>query len=93
VTARNLRSVITLSNIKDKLKQAAGLLVWLKRLCVEPQSAMPDVFIWILQNNRRVAYHRVPAREVIYSLINEEKGNSCGRVQTIFLKVTVYDDD
>jgi FerB (NUC096) domain len=88
--ARNIRSYVNASNVKDKLKQSAGLLGRLQRLCVEPQHAMPDVFIWILQNNRRIAYHRVPAKDIIYSMINEEKGGSCAKIQTLFLKVNHF---
>lgn len=48
---------------------------------------MPDVFIWLVSNGKRLAYHRIPARDLIYSEFPEECGKFCGKLQTIFLKV------
>jgi hypothetical protein len=45
------------------------------------------VFLWLLSGNKRVAYQRIPARSIVYSMVEEEKGEHCGAVQTIFLKV------
>lgn len=51
----------------------------------QPQHALPDVFVWMIVNGKRVAYHRFLARDLIYSMIEEECGFRCGKVQTIFL--------
>jgi len=64
------------------------MLVKLRHVAQEPQHALPDIFVWMVQNGRRIAYHRVQAKDVIYSLIDEEKGRECARVHTLFLKVT-----
>lgn len=53
----------------------------------QPQQALPDVFIWALSGSKRLAYYRLPARDIIYSVIEEECGKECGKVQTVFLKV------
>ncbi|XP_075438327.1 fer-1-like protein 6 isoform X2 [Ascaphus truei] len=53
----------------------------------EPQHTVPDVFIWLLSNNKRVAYVRIPARDVLYSPVSEEKGHHCGKIKTLFLKL------
>lgn len=50
---------------------------------------MPDVFLWLISSGKRTAYQRIPARELIYSIVDEECGRDCGRVQTLFLKVTM----
>lgn len=48
---------------------------------------MPDVFIWLIANNKRIAYHRISARDLAYSTTDEECGVQCGKVQTIMLKL------
>ncbi|KAF1375699.1 hypothetical protein PFLUV_G00222910 [Perca fluviatilis] len=63
---------------------------WLDRiqqLAEEPQNSMPDVIIWMLRGEKRVAYARVPANEILYSIFSEEAhGKHCGRTQTIFMQ-------
>lgn len=51
----------------------------------QPQNSLPDVVIWMLQGDRRVAYHRIPAHTVIFS--QQYCGKCCGQLQTVFLKV------
>jgi len=36
---------------------------------------------------KRRAYQRIPARDIVYSIVDEERGKDCGRVKTTFLKV------
>ena len=62
-------------------------LVKLRHISHEPQHALPDVFLWLLQNNKRIAYHRIAAKQLIYSPNDEENGKDCATVQTLFLKV------
>lgn len=45
------------------------------------------MFVWLIANGKRVAYHRFVARDLIYSMIEEECGVYCGKVQTIFLRL------
>uniref|UniRef100_A0AAZ3RAE1 C2 domain-containing protein n=1 Tax=Oncorhynchus tshawytscha TaxID=74940 RepID=A0AAZ3RAE1_ONCTS len=51
-----------------------------------PQHTIPDVFVWMLSNNKRVAYARISARDLIYTASPEERGKDCGKIQTLFLK-------
>ncbi|KFV01913.1 Fer-1-like 4, partial [Tauraco erythrolophus] len=53
----------------------------------QPQCTLPDVLIWMLSKNRRVAYARVPAQNILYSVVEEEKGKDCAKIQTVFMKV------
>ena len=62
----------------------------LKLLCPQPQHALPDVFVWLVGNRRRLAYRRLPARRLIYSVVEEERGRDCGKVLTLFLRVSVH---
>uniref|UniRef100_A0A8C3XGV3 C2 domain-containing protein n=1 Tax=Cyanoderma ruficeps TaxID=181631 RepID=A0A8C3XGV3_9PASS len=66
--------------------------------CRLPQSTLPDVLIWMLSNNRRVAYARIPAQNILYSVVEEDKGKDCAKIQTvpglhtgeIFAKLEIY---
>uniref|UniRef100_G1KWU1 C2 domain-containing protein n=1 Tax=Anolis carolinensis TaxID=28377 RepID=G1KWU1_ANOCA len=55
--------------------------------CRLPQCTIPDVLIWMFSNNKRVAYTRIPAQNILYAVVEEEKGKDCAKIQTIFLKV------
>lgn len=56
--------------------------------CVQAQNSMPDVIIWMLRGEKRVAYSRIPAHQVLYSTFSEQAcGQHCGKTQTIFLRV------
>ena len=85
--ARTVKLTVTKSNLREKLKTVNGVLSKLRMLADEPQHALPDVFVWMIQNNRRVAYYRIEAKDVFFSIVDEEKGKDCGRILTIFLKV------
>ncbi|KAF6103101.1 dysferlin [Phyllostomus discolor] len=70
------------------LEQAEDWLLRLRALADEPQNSLPDIVIWMLQGDKRVAYQRVPANEVLFSRRGASYcGKNCGKLQTIFLKV------
>uniref|UniRef100_A0A4W6EVB0 Otoferlin n=1 Tax=Lates calcarifer TaxID=8187 RepID=A0A4W6EVB0_LATCA len=54
---------------------------------LQPQHSVPDVFIWMISNGKRIAYARVPSKDILYSSIDEERGKECGKVKTIFLRI------
>ncbi|CAL7945462.1 unnamed protein product [Xylocopa violacea] len=87
IMSRNLKAVVTKSSLKERLKTAQGYLQKLKFLVEDPQDSLPDVFIWVISSGRRVAYSRIPGRDLIYSIVDEECGRHCGKVQTMFLKL------
>ncbi|KAF2350904.1 C2 domain [Trinorchestia longiramus] len=39
----------------------------LLRLAEEPQSSIPDVFVWLISGTKRLAYVRVPARDLLHA--------------------------
>lgn len=48
---------------------------------------MPDVIIWMLRGEKRVAYSRIPAHQLLYSTYSEQAcGQFCGRTRTIFMQ-------
>ncbi|KAM6946073.1 fer-1-like protein 6 [Aplochiton taeniatus] len=73
-------------SVKDMLQDAVRLTQRVRFLVEEPQHTIPDVFVWLLSNNKRVAYARVPARHLLYSANPEERGRDCGAIQTLHLK-------
>ncbi|NXL34386.1 FR1L4 protein, partial [Glaucidium brasilianum] len=82
-----VRHRLTRANVKEKVKETRKVLAKLRFLAKEPQCTLPDVLIWMLSNNRHVAYARVPAQNILYSVVEEEKGKDCAKIQTIFMKV------
>lgn len=85
--ARTIKTTINKNNLKEKLKMCSNLLSRVRQVSVEPQNALPDIFVWLISNNKRVAYHRIPAKDIIFSIVDEEKGKDCAHLQTIFLQV------
>ncbi|XP_070555288.1 otoferlin-like isoform X9 [Ptychodera flava] len=81
------RSIVTPANLKEKMKAAYGFLRKLQHLAQEPQHNVPDVFIWMFSGGKRIAYYRIPARKLLYSIVEEERGTHCGKVQTVFLRL------
>ncbi|KAJ6668914.1 hypothetical protein lerEdw1_007723 [Lerista edwardsae] len=76
--ARDVKA--TLPDIEDWLDR-------LIQLSEEPQNSMPDVIIWMIRGEKRLAYVRIPAHQVLYATTcPEASGKYCGKTQTIFLK-------
>nr|XP_056716058.1 fer-1-like protein 5 [Euleptes europaea] len=70
---------------------------WLHKLAsvtVETQISMPDVIIWMLCNERRVAYARVKSHTIMFSKhAHRTNGVLCGKTQTIFMKSILPDKE
>ncbi|NXA74893.1 FR1L4 protein, partial [Thryothorus ludovicianus] len=82
-----VRRHLTRDNVKEKVKETRRILTKIRFMAKEPQCTLPDVLIWMLSNNRRVAYARIPAQNILYSVVEEEKGKNCAKIQTVFMKV------
>ncbi|KAK5908525.1 hypothetical protein CgunFtcFv8_016574 [Champsocephalus gunnari] len=75
------------TNVKDTVGDIEDWLEKIKQLAEEPQNSMPDVIIWMLRGEKRVAFARVPANQILYSDFSEQaSGKHCGRTQTIFMQ-------
>ncbi|XP_070621719.1 fer-1-like protein 5 [Erythrolamprus reginae] len=63
---------------------------WLNRIAsvaIETQISIPDVVIWMLWDDRRVAYARVKSQTIMFSKDGPyAKGRLCGKTHTLFLK-------
>ncbi|XP_063214981.1 fer-1-like protein 5 [Chroicocephalus ridibundus] len=72
------------------LPVAQGWLGRVAALAVEPQAGVPDVVLWLLRGERRVACARVPAPDLMFSRGGPGAcGRLCGRLQTLFLLVGI----
>uniref|UniRef100_H3ANS4 C2 domain-containing protein n=1 Tax=Latimeria chalumnae TaxID=7897 RepID=H3ANS4_LATCH len=71
--------------LKEKLKSSQLFLQKIQHLQDEPQQPFPDVLVWMLCGDKQVAYARIPARDIIYSPTECERGKSCMKVSTLFL--------
>ncbi|XP_073529917.1 otoferlin isoform X10 [Phyllobates terribilis] len=85
--AKTMRSQVKKNTVKDKLKLVQNFLQKLRFLADEPQHSIPDIFIWMLSNNKRIAYARIPSKDILYSIVDEETGKDCGKVKCVFLKL------
>ncbi|XP_015802855.3 otoferlin isoform X7 [Nothobranchius furzeri] len=85
--AKQIRTQVKKNTVKDKLKLAQNFLLRLRFLADEPQHSIPDVFIWMMSNNKRIAYARIPSKDILHSTVDEETGKDCGKVKAVFLKL------
>ncbi|XP_069317037.1 myoferlin isoform X1 [Eulemur rufifrons] len=75
------------TDVKSTLLEIEDWLDKLMQLTEEPQNSMPDIIIWMIRGEKRLAYARIPAHQVLYSTSGENaSGKYCGKTQTIFLK-------
>ncbi|NXT62655.1 OTOF protein, partial [Chaetops frenatus] len=73
--------------LDEMIRETQRFIDKIRFLVDEPQNTVPDVFIWMISNNRRVAYARVPAKNILYSPAKEQRGKDCGKIKTHFLKL------
>uniref|UniRef100_A0A8C4XP85 Fer-1 like family member 6 n=1 Tax=Falco tinnunculus TaxID=100819 RepID=A0A8C4XP85_FALTI len=74
-------------SLDEMMRETQSFIDKIRFLVDEPQNTVPDVFIWMLSNNKRLAYARVPAKNILYSPVKEQKGKDCGKIKTHFLKL------
>ncbi|XP_042529028.1 fer-1-like protein 6 [Dipodomys spectabilis] len=73
--------------LDEIIREAQTFVEKIRFLVDEPQHTIPDVFIWMLSNNKRVAYVRLASRDLLYSPVLAQRGKHCGKIQTHFLKL------
>ncbi|KAI4905468.1 hypothetical protein NFI96_028100 [Prochilodus magdalenae] len=85
--AKTMRTQVKKKTVKDKFKQAQIFLQKLRFLADEPQHSIPDIYIWMISNGKRIAYARVPSKDILYSNVEDETGKDCAKVKTLFFKL------
>ncbi|KAM9345045.1 myoferlin [Symphorus nematophorus] len=87
ITQMAIRMKEEATDVKATVGDIEDWLDRIKQLAEEPQNSMPDVIIWMLRGEKRVAFARVPANEILFSNLSEQaRGKHCGRTQTIFMQ-------
>ncbi|XP_061067067.1 fer-1-like protein 5 [Eubalaena glacialis] len=72
---------------RDMVATAEGWLYRLNAVLPEPQMNLPDVMIWLMSREQRVAYAQVPAHTILFSPTGaRHSGRFCGKTQTLFLQ-------
>ncbi|KAG8007550.1 Fer-1-like protein 4, partial [Nibea albiflora] len=71
---------------KQRLIDARKILKKLRLLAKEPQTTIPDAFLWLLSGSKRLAYVRIPAFSIFFSLVEEQRGRDSGRITTLYMK-------
>nr|KAG5693813.1 hypothetical protein BaRGS_004421 [Batillaria attramentaria] len=74
------------TDVTEALSEVENYLQILRNVTVEPQNSMPDVVIWMISGQKRIAYFRIPANELLYASDPVYRGRNCGKLQTIQLK-------
>ena len=54
---------------------------------LQPQHSLPDLFIWLIVDGKRISFYRAASKHFMFSIIPEEKGMNCGHLQAILMKV------
>uniref|UniRef100_A0A665XBL1 Fer-1 like family member 4 n=1 Tax=Echeneis naucrates TaxID=173247 RepID=A0A665XBL1_ECHNA len=80
------RRRITRRTAKQRLMDGRKFLKKLRLLAKEPQTTIPDVFLWLLNGNKRLAYVRIPIHSILFALVEEQRGRDCGKVNTLYMK-------
>ncbi|KAL1268112.1 hypothetical protein QQF64_033475 [Cirrhinus molitorella] len=75
--------------VKEMMLEVQKIKKKLRFLVEEPQHTLPDVFVCLVSNNKRLAYARIPARHLLFSQSPEQRGRDCGKIKTLFLKPPV----
>ncbi|CAH0577888.1 unnamed protein product [Chrysodeixis includens] len=73
-------------DIKIMLAEIQAIAESLRNLIYKTSEGWPDVVIWLLSGGSRVAFYRMSIADIIYSVIPEQSGRNCGRIQSIYLK-------
>ncbi|XP_051271745.1 fer-1-like protein 4 [Dicentrarchus labrax] len=84
--AMRARRRVTRRTAKQRLMDSRKFLRKLRLLAKEPQTTIPDVFLWLLSGSKRLAYVRIPAYSILFSLVEEKRGRDSGRITTLYMK-------
>ena len=84
---KQVRHEMKVQVIESRLREVRAFLVLLRRMGRTTTPCLPDIFVWLLNGEKRVAYARIPAREVLFSQFPSFLGRHCNHIQTLYLRV------
>ncbi|XP_050712149.1 myoferlin-like isoform X3 [Eriocheir sinensis] len=82
---------LDISDSQQAVAELESVLIQLENLAQEPQTSVPDVFLWLMSGTRRLAYIRIPAHSVLHAHDPMAQGTLSGKFNTYAL--TNPDDD
>ncbi|CAF1244784.1 unnamed protein product [Rotaria sordida] len=74
------------SKLYETVKELYKIARALRQLAIDAQPSLPDIFLWMICDSKRVAYARIPPEDILFSLCEGDKGLHNGRIQTLFLQ-------
>ncbi|KAK7086143.1 hypothetical protein SK128_016540 [Halocaridina rubra] len=77
---------ISASDIPKALEELEAAIATLEYIALEPQSSIPDVFLWLMSGTRRLAYVRIPAHTVLFAHEHTSQGPYAGSFHTYTLE-------
>ncbi|CAF1359491.1 unnamed protein product [Rotaria magnacalcarata] len=70
----------------ETIKELYKIADVFRKMAIDAQPALPDIFLWMICDSQRVAYARFQPEDLLFNICQGDKGLHSGRVQTIFLK-------
>ncbi|KAK3744089.1 hypothetical protein RRG08_018716 [Elysia crispata] len=80
------------TDLQEALAEVENLMAMVQNIAHEPQNSMPDVVLWMLSGQKRIAYYRIPAYELLYCDDSRKRGKHCGQLMTLSLKYPCVKD-
>lgn len=74
------------SDVTEAIQELESMVQEIKNMTFEPQNNIPDVIVWMLTGNKRIAYKRISVHQILFSPDATKSGKYCGKVQTLLLK-------
>ncbi|XP_035437997.2 otoferlin isoform X3 [Spodoptera frugiperda] len=76
----------TKRDVKFMLADIRQIAENLKSLIYKTSEGWPDIVVWLLNGGSRVAFYKMSIADIVYSVIPEQNGQHCGRIQNIYLR-------
>lgn len=71
---------------KKCFRKAQKMYRRLEQLIDHPQACWPDIFLWMKHGKKRVACEKIEAKDIVFSVIEEERGQYCGKIHNVYFK-------
>ncbi|VDN96156.1 unnamed protein product [Rodentolepis nana] len=74
------------SNLYEAIREANGVIRRLNELMECPQHGLPDIFVSMIMDNKRIGFLRIPSRDIYHSTSDAERGKLASQVTTHFVR-------
>ncbi|KAL5107681.1 Otoferlin [Taenia crassiceps] len=86
ILLRRLGRKLTGANLYEAIREANAVILRLGDLMDCPQHGLPDVFVSMILDNKRIGFVRIPSRDIYYSASDTERGKLASQVTTHFVR-------